>query len=375
MNLDFTSAIDAMGAHTAMRIANAARPPAEYLLASILPEMPKETYQVDSASMTVRATMAGMSGMDSPYPSGGAVEMSRFLEQTAKLSIDVALPEQAIRQLQQMLMRLQYAGGNTLETVQAEALNFYDKVVLQAMIDRDEWLRGKALSGGAIAWTFNGKALAINYGIPAANVLTPRTTAGSDAYHQAGSGWWDDYRAAWQLLGGAPAAVVCSKTTAEAIVNNSAHNIVVDRYEESAGTTVYSVRRVTTVNSVLTQADARDSFRLIAYGLEGEIRDPSNPGKTTKIKFYPDEKVTFVGRPNRSVYRVGEGSTMSPGADAAVGYTHMAPTVEGGGTPGRWGRLYTPEDRPWELRGQAVENSLPVIEWPEKIVIAESELS
>lgn len=374
MNLDFTTAIADLGPGAAMRIANAARPPAEYLLASILPEMPKESYQVDSASMTVRATMAGLSGMDSPYPAGGAVEMARFLEQTAKLSIDVALPEQAIRQLQQMLLRLQYAGGNTLETVQSEALNFYDKVVLQAMIDRDEWLRGQALSSGALAWTFGQKALAVSYGIPAANVLTPRTTGGSDAYHQAGSGWWDDYRSAWSLLGGI-SAIVTSKNTAEIIVNNSAHNIQVADYSENAGTSVYTVRRLTSRDGVLTLADARDAFQIFAYNMEGEIRDPSNPGQTTKVQFYPDEKVTFVGRPNRSVYRVGEGSTMGPDADARVGYTHMAPTVEGGGTPGRWGRLYTPEDRPWELRGQAVENSLPVIEFAEKIVIAESELS
>ena len=47
-------------------------------------------------------------------------------------------------------------------------------------------------STGAIAWTFNGLALSIDYGVPAGNKLTART--GHDAYAGSASKFWTDIR-------------------------------------------------------------------------------------------------------------------------------------------------------------------------------------
>jgi hypothetical protein len=58
-----------------------------------------------------------------------------------------------------------------------------------------------------------------------------------------------------------------------------------------------------------------------------------------------------------------------------LGYTHIGPTVEGGGQMGRWAQLFTPEQLPMQLHGRAVTNGLPVVETPEKIAIASSDLS
>jgi hypothetical protein len=68
------------------------------------------------------------------------------------------------------------------------------------------------------------------------------------------------------------------------------------------------------------------------------------------------------------------GSTIDPAADMALGYTHIAPTVEGNGLPGRWADLGTPDERPWELRGRGVSNVLPVIENPDKLVVLHTEM-
>ncbi|MTV64502.1 hypothetical protein GM539_14300, partial [Streptococcus pneumoniae] len=52
MNLNFAEAIAALGANASFRIANAQRPPANYLFNTLLPEMNKPSYYVDSGTMT-----------------------------------------------------------------------------------------------------------------------------------------------------------------------------------------------------------------------------------------------------------------------------------------------------------------------------------
>ncbi len=58
--------------------------------------------------------------------------------------------------------------------------NFSNALLIQPHLDVAEWLRGQALCTGALAWTFNGLKLEVDYGIPAGNKLTHRTA--NDAY-------------------------------------------------------------------------------------------------------------------------------------------------------------------------------------------------
>jgi hypothetical protein len=369
MYLNFIEAIAALGPDAAFRIANAVRPPTNYLFNTLLPERNMSSYYIDSGNMTVRATMAGLVGMDSPYPPGGMVEVSTFLEQSAKMAIDVPLHEGTLRQIQEMLNLVAGGGGNTKEALSQEALNFLSKVIVQALMDRAEWLRGKALVTGAINWTFNKKNLLVDYGVPAANFLTSRT--GNDAYNGSASKFWTDVRAAQRALRYSVRAVIAHSDTINAIVDNTVNNALIvsqsvggmtlRRYKDVAGNTVPS-------------ADTRDAITLIAYDEEGEIFDPTDPSSTITVPFMPTGKLLFVGNNNRSGYRVGQGSTDDPTEDVALGYTHVAPTVEGG-SPGRWARLFTPEGQPWQLRGQGVQNLLPVIEAPAKIVVATSTIA
>lgn len=363
MDLNFAVALASLGANAAFKIANVARPPAEHLFATLLPEKPDYDYHVESGHMTVRTTMAGLVGMDSPYPPGGTVETSVFSENTAKIANQVALPEHTMRKLQAMMMQLQLSGAPSVQVIQREALNFLNKVIIQAHMDTAEWLRAQALVTGAISWTYNQKVLSVSYGFTGSHLLTNRS--GNDAYDGSTSKFWTDVRAAKKLLSYDVRACIAHPTTIDAILFNDANKLQV----LSDANNVVTVQRL--IGDLERPAtDARDTVQIIRYAAEGEVLDTDNPGQTEKIPFMPVGKLLFVGNNYRSGYRIGEGSTPDPMADLALGYTHIAPTVEGGGSPGRWADLFTPQDRPWQLVGRAVTNLLPVIEAPDKIVVA-----
>lgn len=361
----FTAALQSLGADAAFRVMNERRPPAAYLLAQILPERNSFDYAVSSGTMTVKATMAGLVGMDSPYPEGGVIAASTFSEQSAKMALSMDLPERAIRALQQMVMRLNLTGGNVPEALAREVLNFVDKLLLQAHFDATEWLRGQALSTGALAWTFNQKTLAVNYGIPAGNFLASRT--GTAGYGGTASTFWDDIKAARRLLKGNVRAFIAHPDMIDAIIYNSANTANVLQ-QDGGGVTIQRYRGTLERPST----DARETVTLISYGLEGEVLDPANQGVTVVKPFIPNTKLIAIGNNTGTEYVVGAGGNAP--VDNALGYTHIAPTVEGGGQPGRWARVYVPEHRPYALRADSVANLLPVIEAPEKIVIMSSVL-
>lgn len=373
MNFNFAEAIESLGADAAFMIASDAQPPASYLFNTILPERNEPTYTVKAADMTVRATMAGLTGMDSPYVPGGIVELSKFLEETAKITNQVALTEANLRRLQTIVMQMTANGMVDNDYLVNEALNFLEKVIIQAHLDRAEWMRGQALVTGAIDWTFNKINLVVDYGIPTANILTNRTSTAT--WDGSASAFWTDIRLLNEALRYNVRAFILHPDTLWAILNNDVNKAEVLRQDSFAnGIAQFTIRRLVGDNDRASM-DARDTVTLIAYGGEGEITDLSNPGQTVTVPFMPSGKILAVGNNSRSGYRVGEGSTNDPVDDKALGYTHIAPTTEGGGRSGRWAQLYTPENLPMQLHGRGVSNLLPVIEAPKKIAIASSNLS
>jgi hypothetical protein len=371
MNLDFRAAIAALGTDGAFRVANTARPPADYLFNRILPERNMSTYHVDAGTMTVRSTMAGLVGMDSPYPPTGLVELSAFLEQSAKLANEVKLTEQTLRHLQDFLMRMRMGGGNTNEAMVQETLNFLDKVVLQSHLDSAEWLRGQALVFGAINWTFNGKTLSVNYGVPAGNMLTSRT--GTAGYGGTASTFWSDIRQLRRKVRGA--TLYAHPDTIDMIRYNTANAMAAVSEGDGSITFRRFVANATGPTAGVFSADVGDVVSLVAYDREGEVLNPASPGTTTLRPFLERGKILAVGQGGPMGYQPGMGSaTEDPRTSGAVGYTHLAPTVEGGGRPGRWSDLYVPENAPWSLHGRAVQNILPVIETPSKIAVATTEM-
>lgn len=375
MLFNFAEAIAALGPNAGAKIANGVRPAANYLFNTFLPERLMPDYHVDAANMIVRATMAGLVAMDSPYPKGGTVEVGTFLEQSAKLGISNTLTEATLRQIQALMRQMQFEGSLTNTFLQQEALNFFKKVIVQAQLDRAEWLRGQALVNGLINWTFNNKNLSVNYGIPTANLLTSRTDANGDSYSDTSSAFWTDVIAAQTLLRYNVRAAVMNSATMLKIINNSANSL------EIIGQDLMSfevVRLVARQGNTQRDSDARYRFRFIIYDEEAEVLDTTAGatfGRTQTVKFMPDGKILFVGQNVQNGYRVGQGSTDNPQNDLELGYHHIAPTVEGGGSPGRWGRLFVPEGRPMQLTGEGASNELPVILAPEKIVVATTEMA
>lgn len=373
--ITFQDALSLLRPTDVVQIAREARPGSEYLLTDFLPEVPKPDYNVGSGTITIRPTMAGMVGTDSPYPTGGAAEVARFLQRTAKLAITIPLMEETIREIQQWQMADAMLGSSvSKETVAEEALNFYRGVLLQSLWDRDEWLRGKALANGKIEWRFGDITLLIDYGLPEENRLTERTEANGDAYHLSGSTFWEDAHEARRLLAWASSIVGVAHTdTINAIVYNPANNIHV----QSSDNGVFRLRRYKNIlNQPALSDDARDTVTLIGYGQGGEVLDPSQglDGKTKTVPFFERGRITWIGQGSERGYRFTAGARRDPESAFALGYFHLGPTVEGNGQAGRWGRLYTPEDAPWMLRGDAVENSLPVITNPKRMVIATTDL-
>jgi hypothetical protein len=357
MEFSFTEALEKLGRNAAFRIINEARPATDYLFETLLPEQTKTSYYVESGFMLIRATMAGLTAMDSPYAPGGVIEASTFLEQSAKLGSHNKLTEKALREMQEILQRRGLQGEARTDFISGEALNFMEKVVVQGHMDTAEWLRARALYDGAIDWTFNKLELKVDYGVPSAHIFAKRT--GNDAYIGSTSKFWTDHYEALRLLRYNVRAIIVHTDLMLKMINQDAN-----KFEVTAQTgNQITVRRFRTRGNIdVVSGDTRDTVTFIMYDLEGEVLDPTDTSKTIKIPFAAVDKLLYVGNNRRSGYRVGEGSTPDPVRDMALGYTHIAPTVEGGGTPGRWGKMFTPEMAAYELHAQGVSNLLPVRE-------------
>lgn len=366
MNLDFREALRTLPDDAIFRIANSARPSARYLFATILPETSSFDFEAKSGKMKVRTIMAGLVGMDSPYPEQSAITLETFSENVAKIANSLTMPEKMIRDLYSLMQERLNRGGSTKETIAEVILNFMDKVIVQAHIDRAEWLRAQALTTGTIDWTFNQKRLQVDYGIPADNINAQRT--GNDAWDGSASKFWDDVRFIRRTLKGKVRAIIAHPDSIEAIRYNTANSLAT--VSDGDGSIVF--RKVNS-DGRFTE-DVADTVRLIAYGLEGEVLDLTTANTTKKVPYMPSGMLLGIGEnPTGEIFNVNLGSTDD--LQDALGYTHIAPTVEGNLARGRWARAYVPEGRPWSLVGEGVSNILPVIEEPAKIAIATSELS
>jgi len=373
MFLNFAAALATLGSDAAFRLANGARPTGTYMLNQVLPEESRFTYHISGGHMTIRPTMAGLVGMDSPYPPGGAVTASSFLQNSAKIANEVALSEEVLRTIQDFLMRTNNGGAGSNEALADEALNFFELVVMQPHFDTMEWLRGQVLQFGAIDWTYNKKRLLVDYGVPAGNFLPERV--GTEAYHGTDSKFWEDVRSLRRAVG-RMRMLIAHPDTIDGIIHNPANDLAV----VAEGGNSYTVRRWM-LNSAgdpirgQFSEDSRDNVTIVTYDREGEVLNPADTTETFKLPFISRGKLIAVGDNVQDGYVPGQGAVeYDPERNNRLGYTHIAPTVEGGGSPGRWGDMFVPEQRPWSLHGRAVTNGLPVLEAPEKLAVATTEL-
>lgn len=357
MDFSFNEALRTLGRDAGFRIINQQRPSSEYLFNTLLPEVNKTSYYAEDSFMVIRTTMAGLVGMSSPYPPGGIIQASTFLEKSAKIAQQVSMEEEALRQLQEILRQRGLGGAATNEFLVNEALNFYDKLIVQAQMDTAEWLRGRALIDGAINWTFNKKNLNVDYQVPSGYVGTTRT--GNDAYtaDHADNKFWVDHRAALLKLKYNVRAIIARTDSILSLIANQ------DRLklDITQNNNVFTFRRYRArSDKEVFSGDPQDNMTVIGYDREGEVIDPDDTSQTIVVPFMDNDKLLYVANNRASGYRVGEGSTPDPVRDLALGYTHIAPTVEGNGRPGRWGDIYTPQEEPWAIVARGATNLLPV---------------
>lgn len=373
MNLNFADVLRDLGPDAAFRLINERRPDPDYLLATFLPERLVPSYDVRAGSLTIRATMAGLVGADSPYPPGGLIDIAKFVEQTAKFAITTTLPEMMQRRLREFLMAIGEP-ERANEAVRNTVLNFVEKLLVQPHMDTMEYLRGKVLTTGAIDWTFNQKRVQVSYGVPAGNIFAQRT--GTSFYGGSASMFWADYRAGWNLLKGRVRAVIAHPDTINLIVSNPANNIMVVAQDALTGSFTVAKNIGGANGPQIASPDQRDRAVLVGYGMEGEILNPLDPDSTILVPFISTGKVVMVGDPVPRGFSVGLGGQVAtPTQELPIGYTHIGPTEEGGGALGRWARVFTPENRPYQIQGDSVTNGMVMLEAPEKLVILNTAMS
>lgn len=377
MEFDLRDAIANLDRNDVFEIANGARPANDYLGNKILPNVNMDTYDVSGGSMTIQTTMAGLQGMDSEPTEGGYAESSEYKGNTGKISIRSVLPERMLRQLQQMMLRATAERKDTSELIQETGLNFYNKLIVQAILDREEWLKWQVLMTGKLDWTFNGINLKADYKVPVGNFLPART--GENRYGGTQSKLWTDIYLAYEKLNWEVSAFLVHPTLLRDIMANAIVNQLVF-ISQNMATGVFQFKRRVSINGVNEiSADPRDTLTLIAYGKEGVVRDMNNLGAIKKVPFLTPGALIAIGKPvdNSNIFIIGQGSTPPPDLDSPVrlGYGHVAPTVEGGGRPGRWGKLWVPENEPEKIFARGVDNFLPVLEAEKRLVVGSSELN
>jgi len=350
-------------------IINAARPPATYIGAMILPEVSSFSYFAKAGRMTLRPTMATPTGLSSPFNKSGTITTSTFAHSTFKFTNEVPLNEESLREFQQITSFSTGTPQQVTQQVVETLLNFTEKMLLQSHLDAAEWARWEALSEGAIQWNYNGEVLDVIY-----NGMNKNTTrTGNDKYAGSTSKFWDDVKWAQRTLKHNVFGFFVNANTYAEIIGNEVNKTVPLGGSVKAGKVMLGKYRGTSTSDL--ERDSSFTIELYVVSGETEILNPATPGINQLKSFLKDGKMVAIGDSSSTgSFRVGLGSAgdLPP---QAIGITHLGPTVEGNGQPGRWGRVFVPQDAEWSLIGRAASNFIPVIEAPEKVAICTTDMS
>lgn len=378
MQFDFQTAINALndqmpfGDNFAFKAARAQAVPSDYLFETILPTENHPSYHVNGGSMRIYPTMAQLTPMDTPPKPIGAMESSFFNENTAKWGGMMHFPEERLRALQEMANYIRSQGitdGLSIGQIQeteakrvTETLLGFSDILLRAQWDNFEYLRGQALAYGSISLANSGIDLTVDYDVPSANKIT-RTGSGN-SYYGTTSKWWTDIRTVCTKLNNF--RIIMNSQTYYSIIDNSVNNI---RVVDGTGLTRQIVKVVGSLESNST--DQRDRVTIILYDKSGSGITPKGTRKA--LPFLPNGKVVVIGEQQPDGFELLQGSTPDPNNLFRLGYTHLAPTVEGGRS-GIYSRIFTPEAKPMQLLGETYANALPVILNPNKVMILTTDM-
>lgn len=374
MIIDFKGLLDEIEEDEITSIARDARPGENRLFNAVLPEQLKRGYSAGGGRMKIRSVMAKLVGMDSPYPRAAVMESESWEYKIAKMGVNIPFPEAYLRELRAIVNDVL---NNTIDDEQQileTMFNFTDKLLVEPLLDTAEWMRAQALLTGKIEWQSDDIVLDVDYGIPADNFLPART--GNNGYGGSTSKFWDDWHEIQRILKNRVQAVFMNTITLQTIMYNPVNNIKVVRQDDVAG--VFQFQRYVNNNGVLTVSDdTRDNISIIVYDDEVEVLDDAYPGQgiTKLLPLVPSGAMMAIGRADTRTFQIGTGNTQDSAATPlSLGYTHVGPTEENNGILGRWAETYVPEGKKWMFVGQSAANVLPVIEAPDRIVNATTEV-
>ncbi|HEX9950279.1 MAG TPA: hypothetical protein VGB53_00790, partial [Rubricoccaceae bacterium] len=223
-------------------------------------------------------------------------------------------------------------------------------------------------------WQFGNVELSVNYNFPAGHLRDTKT--GNDGFAGSTSKFWEEDKAAKRQLRNRSGILrVMHSDTFDAILHNPVNNFEVTAENGQER----SVRRLVLRGGLLApSSDASESFTVTLYDEEGELLNPKDTSKTTRVPFCTPGRILYTAPTSTDAFRIGAGATDDAEDQRTLGYTHIAPTIEGmnqgqrGGS--RWAEVYTPQREPMMVKGRGVTNGLPVIENADRVVVTSTVL-
>lgn len=334
-----------------VRMANDPINEAEFILASILPEERRASYEAKRGSMRIIPTMAGETGNDSPYVPTGDLELDAWSQGLAKFTATGTISENQQIEFQQMRDQLRLLGNldgaNTY--TRTFFLSWLETWIREAFRQQNEYLRGQALSSGQLVL----RGGTVDLGVPAEN----KATYTADQLWQAIR--WGDRKVK------AVRARVTDWDTLDALVDDPANKVSITAETVSAqgNVKIVALRRLVN-NDANFSTDQRDATQIVAYKGEGRIKLPT--GELVTVPYWPTGTLSFIGNNQRQ--QVAEDGVTS--TREALGYTHVGPTVEGDGRPGVWMNGRVPDGRPYHVITEGAERVMTVLDEPKKLGIA-----
>lgn len=373
------------GDNFAFRLARNANMPQDYLFNRMLPRENRATWHTTGGTMTITPTILGDVAMDSDPAPMGNLAATLFSENISKFGGQMFFNEQQQRELIQMedearlnaLRNGMGGGAGDIDgqfrmfaetgradngTVNGRRINTLLGIVKSIQISHwntSEFNAGEAMTEGKLQYNFSDLEMNIDYKIPTTNIFD---YAGNDRFDQSASKWWTFVRAVNRIL----------KNPMFYMNSNSYFDIVdndVNKIQEIDITG--NVRRLRKYrdDAIVQKNDANERMSVNIYDKAGSIMDVESKSLVSK-PFLKDKRVVVVGELQADVIELTLGGMEDPDNNLRVGYTHIGPTVEGGGRSGIYANIYTLPQKPQQLFTDTYVNMLPVILNPKKIIIA-----
>jgi len=369
----------------AFRLARIANTPASYLFINrILPAENRPDWHVTGGTYQMTPTILGNVQMDTEYPPMGNQEASSFLENTTKFAGQMFFTEEQQRNLINMINGIRItasmdardafgdintqmnmvastgrADDNTINGRRINAVLGIIRTIQASHWSTREWLAGEALTEGKIVYRFNNVDVNVDYKVPATNI---DVYTGNDRFDQSASKWWTWVKKVHRYLSNP--IFYLNSTSYYDITENEVNKI--ESLEITGMTRRLRRYRDDAINQ---KRDVRETMSVEVYDKSGSILDAANKRVVSK-PFLKDKRVIAIGELNADGVEMELGGMTDPDNPLRLGYTHVGPTIEGGGRPGIYARIFTPEGKPMQCLAETAANMLPLIINSKRMMIA-----